>query len=273
MSRLTELARQRAVLSACRTTVDAAAPWDQTQTCWSALTDAQLRTDAAGLRAYQINAQATAQRVIDSHFPTLAAMVGEATLHALALILWQEAPPSSGDLGEWGGALPGLIARHPDLQAWPWLADCARLDWARHQCELAADANLDINSLSLLTDAEPEHLHLALKPCAQLLVSDWPVMALWEAHQRPPQEQAGAAELALRSGQCSSAVVVWRNPWQLQMAQVGHADALWMQALLNQRDQALGILLDQAPTDFNFSAWLNTAVTQGWLWCLHSSVA
>lgn len=269
----TELARQQAVLAACRTPHDAALPWDASQACWPALTAASLHTDAAGLRAYQLNAQATAQRVIAGHFPTLQAMLGEDTLKALALILWQEAPPEGGDLGEWGGALPELIGRHPDLQAWPWLADCARLDWARHRCERAADARLNAPSLNLLAEAEPDQLHMALKPCVQLLTSDWPVLALWQAHQGPTEAHEAAARLALQSGLAGD-VVIWRTSWQLQMARVPPADALWMKALMTQSSQtgqSLGALLDHAPAGFDFSKWLNQAVAQGWLWKLRTA--
>ncbi len=267
MRQRTELARQQAVLAACRTPHDTALPWDSSQACWPALAAARLHTDAAGLRAYQLNAQATAQRVIAAHFPTLQAMLGEDTLKALALILWQEAPPEAGDLGAWGAALPGLIERHPDLQAWPWLADCARLDWARHQCERAADARLDTGSLHLLAETEPEQLYVALKPCVQLLASEWPVVALWQAHQGPAEAHEEAALLALQSGQTGD-VLIWRQPWLLQMAPLGPADALWMKALLTQPDQPLGTLLAQAPAGFDFGSWLNQTVAQGWLWKL-----
>lgn len=267
MSPLTELARQQAVLAACRTPHDATLPWGASQACWPALAAARLHTDAAGLRAYQLNAQATAQRVIAGHFPTLQAMLGPDTLKALALILWHETPPERGDLGEWGAALPALIDNHPDLQAWPWLADCARLDWARHQCERAADTPLDTSSLNLLAEAEPEQLHMALKPCVQLLSSNWPVMALWEAHQGPAEGHEEAARLALQGGSTGD-VVIWRNPWLLQMAPVDPAGAQWMTALIEQRDQPLSRLLDHAPAGFDFSTWLNQAVAQGWLWRL-----
>lgn len=270
MSQSTELVRQQAVLAACRTPHDAAGPWDESQACWPALVAAHLQTDAAGLRAYQLNAQATAQRVIAGQFPTLLAMLGDDALKALALILWQEAPPSCGDLGEWGAALPDLISRHADLQAWPWLADCARLDWARHQCERAADVSLDTPSLNLLAEAEPVQLHMALKPCVQLVASDWPVVALWEAHQGPAEAHEEAARLALQGGSTGE-VVIWRNPWLLETAPMPPEAAQWMRTLITQQDQPLSALLDQAPAGFDFSAWLNQAIAQGWLWRLSAT--
>lgn len=268
MSRATELARQQAVLAACRTPCDASAPWDATQACWPALTAARLHTDAAGLRAYQLNADATAQRVVAAHFPTLQAMLGKEALDTLARMLWREAPPGSGDLGEWGGALPGLIERLRDLQAWPWLADFARLEWARQRCERAADAQLAASSLSWLAEAEPDQLYMALKPCVQLVDASWPVLALWQAHQGPVDTHEDAARRALQeaSAALTQAVVVWRNPSQLQMAAVPAADAVWMRRLIEQPAQPLSALLAQAPEGFDFSLWLHQAVSQGWLW-------
>lgn len=283
MSRADELARQQVVLALLAD--DATAP-----------AAARLRTDPAtprGVQAYQRNAQATARRVLRAHFPTVTAMVGEDTLDALALILWQCSPPSSGDLGEWGAALPDLLARHPDLQAWPWLADSARLDWARHLCERAADARLDAPSLQRLGDTPPEHLQLVLVPGLRLLKSPWPLVALWEAHHGTPtdtscesadsaQAQAALAALLEAGGHkrdepeaATTAMVIWRGPdWRIHMAAVDEAEHSWMRRLLDNTCQAgqaapfatLSELLDQAPPDLDFGAWLGRAVSAGWLW-------
>lgn len=237
-----------------------------------------------GLRAYQRNAQATAQRVLLAHFPTIAAMLGEDTLAALALILWRISPPASGDLGEWGAALPDLLAAHPDLQDWPWLPDSARLDWARHQCERAGDATLDAASLQRLGDTAPDQLRLVLMPCVALLSSPWPMRALWAAHQLPPQARAHAAQEALRQAISSTPaagappgsmhhVLIWRDAaWQVQMADLSGAQLAWMQMLL-EGDAAqagtppsLSSLLDHSPPGLDFEGWLGAAITSGWLW-------
>lgn len=273
MSRAFELARQQAVLQACRTPLarqEAGEPGgglSAQHPAWALVQVARLRTDTAGLRAYQVNAQATAQRVLSAHYPTVAAMLGDDTLKALALILWREAPPTSGDLGEWGGALPELLARHPDLQAWPWLADGARLDWARHSSKRAADAALDANSLHRLGDTEPEHLCIDLQPSVRVLTCPWPVAALWAAHQLVPAQQASAAEAALAHHEGPCTTLVWRHAGALQMADLPPADGHWMRALSEGPPQpTLATLLTQAPIGFDFTAWLNQALRQGWLW-------
>jgi len=74
MSLEEELARQQAVLAAL-------------QQGWPAIHTARLQTDAAGLRAYQVNARATAQRVLLAHFPTVAAMLAWQGLHVGVVLL------------------------------------------------------------------------------------------------------------------------------------------------------------------------------------------
>jgi hypothetical protein len=273
MGELTEAQRQEAVVAAWRALLPADAPLDGQQACWPAVQAAHLLTDAAGLRAYQVNAQATAKRVLASTYPTLAAMLGEETLAALALILWQTHPPCCGDLGEWGGALPDLLASHPDLQAWPWLADSARLDWARHVCERAADATFDADSLHRLGDTAPAQLQIQLKPCVKLVTSAWPVARLWSAHQLDETQGEQAAAQALQDGQAET-VLIWRQPWQAQMQCLPANQIAWMSALLQANQTAqphdaptLAHLLDHhAAADFNFTAWLSEALNQGWLW-------
>lgn len=258
MNTAAELTRQQAVLAAL-------------QQGWPAIKAAGLDTDAAGLRAYQVNAKATAQRVLLAHFPTVAAMLGEEALGSLAVLLWKQYPPNCGDLGQWGANLPDLIQSRAELADWPWLADCARLDWARHVCERAADAELDHSSLQRLGDSAPRSLHMQLKPCVQVVMSPWPLADLWQAHQLPEAEQAAVAEAALQNAKGLGATVVWRSPWQLQMMEVPAEQGQWMRllqahALDRTEASSLGGLLNQAPAGLDFSAWLTMAVTQGWVW-------
>jgi hypothetical protein len=272
MSRPSEAARQAAVLAALRAPLAPNTQLNAAQTCWPALQAAHLDTDAAGLLAYQLNAQAAAQRVLAAHFPTVLAMIGEEALAGVARALWQSHPPTSGDLGEWGGALPACLAAQRDLHAWPWLADSARLDWARHRCERAADALVDTDSLTRLTDTDPAALRLVLKPDTQIVASDWPIADLWTAHRLPLDQQAEAARQTLQDGGRQT-VLVWRQNWQVQMACLPTHQRWWMQQLLSGNETgdaaslpSLDALLNQAPAGFDFTAWLSEALVRGWLW-------
>ena len=236
----------------------------------------------AGLRAHRRHAEATSRRVLLSHFPTVAAMLGDEALAGLAPALWRSHPPQTGDLADWGEALPDCLAAHPDLRAWPWLADCARLDWARHRCERSADADLDADSLQRLADTDPGELSLTLHPGLTLLSSPWPLLALWQAHEQPAgdaRDEAAARALEGASGATAGPLrcfVVWRQPWRAQVAELSAPDAIWMRWWAARGEHAasttcdesasLGHALDAAHADFDFQAWLTTALRNGWLW-------
>lgn len=229
-----------------------------------------------GWRAYQGNARATAARVLASHFPTVLAMVGDDALAVLALRLWQQHPPSSGDLGRWGAHLPDLIAAQAELQPWPWLADSARLDWARHTCERSADDALATDSLQRLGDTPAEHLGLALHPGVQVLASPWPVVSLWHIHQQPegPERDAALQGLRLQAMPAGECAVVWRHPWQAEVATLAPPEAAWMRWWLAAPPeatlaQALAAVSTHADAHhgqgFDFGAWLARALSCGWL--------
>lgn len=266
-----EAARQQALLVAL------AAPSNQAAQALAGLLAPRQTTERAlrGLAAYRANAQALADRALAAACPTLVAMVGEEQFPALARAFWRTHPPTCGDIGEWGGALPDWLAAEPSLADWPWLADAARLDLALHHCERAADASFDGGSLGLLGEHEPEHLQLMLMPGTALLRSAHPVVTMYTAHRAdraavlpgdaPESNDAVVAmRAALAAGQGESALV-WRRGWRAAVCQLDPATAAWTADLLAGAD--LATLLDRhaAFDAFEFSTWLQQAVLQGWL--------
>jgi len=127
-------------------------------------------------------------------FPALELALGEDYIAALAGEFIATHPPRSPVLHEYGDALPAFVATFPPLQGWPWLADLARVDWARREAYHAADA-------APLRDAQwhaldPETLLSArfeLHPSLRLLTSDYPQASLWFLHQPADADTAGEA--------------------------------------------------------------------------------
>lgn len=216
-----------------------------------------------GLRAYRANAHASARRALATACPTLAALLGEEDFAALAREFWHAHPPLRGDLGEWGDALPGWIAGHAGLAAWPYLADCARLDLALHRCERAADAVLVAQSLELLGSADPARLVIGLMPGVAAIASAWPVASIHAAHAPGADEAAfDAARELLRAG-VGEAVVVARAGWRGAVQRVPADWAAFMQSLAG--GATLAQALDAAGAGLDFAAWLAAALRQHWL--------
>ena len=107
------------------------------------------------LAAYRGNASAIAERALASAFPTVQQLLGDESFALLARALWHHAPPQRGDLACWGDALPGWIERDAQLADEPYLADVARVDWAVHTIEQAADVEPPAAGLALLAEHDP----------------------------------------------------------------------------------------------------------------------
>lgn len=263
MSRQREAERQSALLSALFTAdaVDNATFGEQHERL------------QRGLGAYRANAAGIAERALAAAYPTVTALVGPLDCAALARALWRASPPRRGDLAQWGQDLPEFIETRRDLDAWPYLADCARLDAAVQSCEAAADATPEPDTLAMLAEQPPEAIALRLLPSVQLLASDWPVATLHAAHRHVPSGDGGGRALdpeSLASARCAIAerrgesVVVGRAAWRALPQAVDAPTFAWMRSL--QAGADLAEALANAGPGFDFEAWLLQALRQQWLW-------
>jgi Putative DNA-binding domain len=215
----------------------------------------------SGLRVYRANADALAERALGAAFPTLQALLGAGDFKAMAREYWRDDPPLRGDIAQWGAGLPRWLRGHAALAAWPYLGDCAELDWLRHECERAADANFDAASLALLESHDPHDLDLLLLPGTALLESSWPIASVYAAHQHGgPGLEAVRDAIAAQRGEC---VLVARRGWPAAVHRIEPVDIAWVRGILG--GAALGEALQAAAPGFDFTAWLARALREGWL--------
>ena len=218
--------------------------------------------DEAGLAVYRANAAALAARALGAAFPTVRALLGAATFERLAYDHWLALPPTLGDVGEWGAGLPVWLEAQAALIAWPFLGDVARVDFAVHACERAADATFDAASFGLLAAGEPKRLQLRFRPGTQVIRSRWPVATLYAAHGADAEPDATSLRAALATAGRES-VLVARDGWRAAVHRLDAADALVAAELL--AGAALGPALGRAGPGFDFAAWLARALGGGWL--------
>ena len=215
-------------------------------------------TRARGLKAYQANGHALAERALRAAYPVVAQMLGNESFADLARALWHVRPPERGDIACWGGALPVFIQTSGQLQDEPYLSDVARAEWALHQCAGALDLSADLSTLVLLTTHEPSQLQLVLAPGCAVVRSAWPIASILGAHLEASPSLADAG--AHLRAEVAQDVVVWRAGLRprVRLALDGEADAL--QGLL--AGGSLAHALDAAPT-LNFGEWFPMAVPTG----------
>ena len=220
---------------------------------------------ARGLEAYRANAEAIAERALAAAFATVQAMVGADDFRRLARAFWQAQPPQRGDLGEWGDAFAAWLQAQPSMAPWPYLGDSARLDFALHRNERAADAVLDASSLALLESVDPSQLRIRLMPGTVLLRSAWPIASIHAAHQLAGDAAERAFERvreAIAAGQGEDALVA-RRGWRGVVETMSADDARWTESLL--AGASLANAFEQAGEGFDFAAWLQTAIRHGWV--------
>lgn len=218
-------------------------------------------TRARGLKAYQANGHALAQRALRAAYPVVAQLLGDASFADLARALWHAQPPVRGDIACWGDTLAAWMQIQAQLQDEPYLPDVARAEWALHQCAGAPDQSADLATLALLTMHDPAQLHLVLAPGCAVVCSAWPIASILGAHldASPSLEEAGAQ---LRAGVAQDAVV-WRAGWRprVRLALAGEAPVLAGLLAGGSLAQALEVCDGAAALDFG--QWLPMAVQTG----------
>lgn len=166
---------------------------------------------AARLAVHRNTVRATLLAGLETAFPVLRRMVGEACFTALALAFSAERPPRRPWLLAWGAEWPDWLAAHPIAADWPCLAPLAALEWARHEAWFAAEAAaLAPEALAGLAPERLATLRLRPHPALRLLHAAQPVDALWRAHQRDPVTFDGI-DLAR-----AETVLVWRRDGRVE---------------------------------------------------------
>jgi hypothetical protein len=219
---------------------------------------------AHGLAAYRGNAAAIAERALAAAYPTVQQLLGDQSFAQLARAFWHRVPPQRGDLAQWGESLPDWLAADAQLVSEPYLADVARLDWAVHAIEHAADVASPPPGLQRLGDCDPAQLRLHLRPGLALLRSAWPIVAIWQAHRADASsDRFEPVRRALAEGVQQTALVA-RDGWRGSVVAIDELSvAAFFEALL--RGATLAHALDAAGSAFAFDRWLGDALRRQWL--------
>lgn len=132
---------------------------------------------------YRNNAAATLIEALRGRYPVVERLVGEEFFKAAAHRFIIEHPPRSSALFEFGNGFADFLAAFEPARTLPYLPDVARLEWLRHAAYHAPDA--EPMQAAALGDVPPERagdIVLTLHPSAGLLISDYPVVSIWETN-------------------------------------------------------------------------------------------
>jgi len=159
---------------------------------------AQAVRPVANLAVYRNNSDWQFRNALALSFPVLKRRVGDDFFRQLAAHYRKRFPSRSGDLHWVGRNFADFLAVHLAGGEYAWLADLARLEWAREVASVAElRPALGVESLGQFVPEELEHLVFTLQPSLQMGASDYPVVSVWLANQAEnasPVDQSAGAE-------------------------------------------------------------------------------
>jgi hypothetical protein len=214
---------------------------------------------ARGVEVYRNNYRGNLHDALAGAYPVIRRLVGEEFFRFLAKRYIEAQPSRSGDLHRYGGELAEFLAHFDNTRHLPYLPDMARLEWAYHRAYFAPDvAPFDLARLARIPPESYAGLRWRLHPACALLVTGFPVAAIWRAHQDD-------ADLGIDLDHGREHLLVHRKDLRPDIAGIAPAELHWLSQL--QRDVAMGAATEAtlaAHPEFDVAAalrrWLAQAV-------------
>lgn len=198
---------------------------------------------ASRIAIYANHYRVTLIEALATTFPVTLQLVGHAFFRAAARHYVRSKPPVSPCLFEYGGNFPGFLGDMPEAAGLPYLRDVASLEWA-------------INATRHAPDPPSKHggrhspARVALHPSCRLVISDFAIDRIWQAHQD------GGGPL--------TAIDVHAGPVRLLVGRMGDdavgwiclpaAEASFVEALIGAGDLAGALAAARAAVDPTFDA-------------------
>lgn len=134
----------------------------------------------ARFAVHRNNMRASLIAALGARFPVVVRLVGEEFFQAMALVFIEQQLPTSPVLAEYGAGFGDFLDTFEPADGLPYLADVARLEWARHLAWHATDATaVSIERLAAIAPDRLDGVRLGLHPAAMVVVSAWPVISIW----------------------------------------------------------------------------------------------
>jgi len=177
------------------------------------------------IAVYRNTVQQSLIDVLATAFPAVQRIVGARFFAALARDFVRTRLPDVPQLSVYGVHFADFIASHEHIRDLPYLADVARLEWARGEAYFAADA--PVFDPAVLATLEPEQLallKLKLHPATRLIASRYPIHRIWAVNQ-PDVTEVPAIDMSIAEN-----VLVSRPAYDVIIRFVPSADATFVQA-------------------------------------------
>lgn len=163
--------------------------------CPKGLIDGDGQPAGRRFEVYRNNVVVSLTEALETAFPAIRKLVGEANFKLLAGAFLRMHPPLSPIMMFYGAKMPAFLATFKPTQSIGYLSDVARLELALIECYHAADAE-PIDPM-MLKNVAPDVLmtsRLTLAPSFRLIRSPWPIHAIWRFNMDNGPKPTSVAE-------------------------------------------------------------------------------
>ena len=220
--------------------------------------------DEKGINVYRRNLLANAQRALSISFPTVFKLLDSDISERLVYQFLRSFPPEQGDWAQWGSSFSDFLASTEVGQNYPYLADCASVDWHVHNALNGCDQTLVKTSLQVLSDSEPLHIYIDFNQNVKLFHTVYPVADIFQAHNHEEVSQREAsmvkAKKALASDLKEQVVMIYRPDFQPKVTTLTAGEGLFMTCLFSGQSLEQSLDAVKNDNDFSFEQWLITAI-------------
>lgn len=185
-------------------------------------------------------------------FPVCLALVGEDFFRAMAHVFVRQSPPRSKILARYGEAFADFVAAFELAGEITYLADVARLEYARVEAWHAADDKpMTASDWSGVDQDRLGQLRVKPHPSARVLASPFAVFSLWAAHQ-------GALDIGDVDPFESEQVLILCPQLEVETIALPPGGAVFLGALAG--EASLSEAAEQAAADSRFDLAANLAI-------------
>jgi hypothetical protein len=175
-------------------------------------------TPEARIDIYRANVLGNYRRALAATYPVIKRLVGAPFFDAASDNFVRGHPSTRGDINRYGAEFSTFLGTYPPARELKYLPDVALLEWAVDQANIARDAKtFDLAALAGVPAELHCELRFSLHPSAQLIVSIFPILHIWQANQpecsadeRIDLEEGGDMLLVLRRPSSVGGIAVER---------------------------------------------------------------
>jgi len=159
------------------------------------------------LSIYRNNTFVSLTDALMATFPAVVRIVDERFFRYMAHTFIAARPPREPILSNYGAELVSFVGSFEPCRSLPYLSDLARLEWAINEAGLESiEPELPVAALAQIAPDVLAAGSVRLQPSLRLIVSRWPVLAIWQANQpkstteQPTLERSATRVLIRRKG-------------------------------------------------------------------------